>query len=289
MKTEEKTKGSCPGDLELGSWFEGEGPSSLTPHVESCARCQKRIRLYRRADLVAKAMMAPPAGLEDRVLAACRNAGDATGKTPILAFPGYRLMGRIAAVLLVVVAVWGVVATIGDRHVGRSAAGRSDLEPERSAPSVQDLLAYAPDGRAGLAAGAMGARDRELPSGQTINSGMLRPVSQDQSDGGDGGAQFGTIAPKVSHVWVGRDLRKGQLEIMRALPKRARMLEAKELEDGILQFLFVLSDRDLQTYVDSLATRGFSLVSPDLPQPGQSASTVATENDVLYILRLVEE
>jgi hypothetical protein len=135
----------------------------------------------------------------------------------------------------------------------------------------------------------MGARDRELPSGQTINSGMLRPVSQDQSDGGDGGAQFGTIAPKVSHVWVGRDLRKGQLEIMRALPKRARMLEAKELEDGILQFLFVLSDRDLQTYVDSLATRGFSLVSPDLPQPGQSASTVATENDVLYILRLVEE
>ncbi len=272
----------CPPKEELSAWHDGEGDDAVGSHVSACSACRVTTEFYGQVDRIVRVSLQPSSGLTERIAAAC----EALPPEPLrLQWPLVFL--RAAAIIVIVTtlsAVFMVLQPVRNQSIlaGGPNSGAKVLTPavvedvdlppvRRALPSV--FATVRPDGLSPFLRVAAG--DPQRLRDRTVLSRL------------SAGGNTQTVLPNsVKHVWVVDDLQKGRQQLLSALPDGVSYLCASK-ENRAMRFRISLSDANLQALVDRLEQRGFALVSPEPPQPGQVDRLSITGKEIVYVADLV--
>ncbi len=255
----------CPSSELLSAWHDGEeDTTAIAEHLHKCPECRNMIETYRRVDAVLTAGMQAPPGLTERILAACQQLQEPQR----IDWTSYFF--RAAALLAVVLAMTGLFLLL------QSGAANS------SNPTVASPTAP-PTGATTTAAGLTGPALLINAYNSSLDSALDKLVARTLM----GTDSTPTILPKsVRHVWVVHDVYECRRLLPELLPPNVTFLCARA-QDGAIRVRISLTDRQLQELVNRLETRGWALVTPDLPQPGRHDRLALTDRELVYVADLV--
>lgn len=276
----------CPSFEQVSEWVDRGGPGEAGEHLASCPRCQATAAAYRRVNEGVRQAAAVPPGLAERIKAHCRNLPAESSPLPWL-FPALRL----AAAVVAVAAAVGVLGYSISRQTTPGAAPGPDLASAQTPPaSSLPPPAVMPPPPPPLPPGAQ-------PPGPASPALPLSPreVALTDAAGATGSTAPPTaslpltIPSRVRHVWVvGRDLEASRRLLLANLPQGARCLDSDRAGD-LASVRVDIPDHLLPTMVTWLADQGWSLVSPDAPQPGTRGARLLGRHHVVYEARLVPQ
>ena len=281
-------KPDCPTFADLSAWMDGDGRADVGDHVSTCRACDKTVKFYRKVDQAIVSAMAPSPDLAARITAACEQERGSV----LLRFWPTGLWRIAAAAALVIAATLSAyiyfvrpnpvllqVTATGERSL--AGAPVEHTAPVYVAGSVQvgavpqvDDYVWDNEGEEWVPRGSVRASDLTMATaGVADTAGSERGVRE--------------MAEAVRHVWVVGDAQKTDRVIRSSLPAElAAQLGALPASRPVT-LRMVIKDRDLQGFVDKLSTAGFSLVSPELPQPGEARRILAVGKSVMYEAELV--
>jgi hypothetical protein len=278
----------CPSFAELSAWVDGEGLPELDVHLAVCARCQELAAVCHELDQAVRHLATPPAGLAGRIKLRCRQLPQADREPVLWLFPALRLAAGLAALATLA----GVLAfSLGRQAAGPQVVSAAPVSPTASRPVPVSEPAIEPELPSGE---AYVATEDGAPAGATVRTGEMALAATRHPAAG--GVRFGGVHPsnrgegvpgRVVHVWVVRDLAASRRDFLDGLPAGVRCMESVGGEGEMLSLRAVLPDSQAQSLVDRLASRGYSLVSPVGPQPGQAQEHVFTNRPMLYEARFV--
>lgn len=253
----------CPSSELLSAWHDGEeDTTAIAEHLHKCPECRNMIETYRRVDAVLTAELQAPPGLTERVLAACEKFQE----PPRIDWSSYFF--RAAALLAVILAMAGLFLIL------QSGAANSS-KPTVAAPIAPPSRTTTSAALAGPA--IINAYNSSLDS--ALDNLVARTLMGTDSTP--------TILPKsVRHVWVVHDVYECRRLLPELLPPNVTFLCARA-QDGAIRIRISLTDRQLQELVNRLETRGWALVTPDLPQPGRHDRLALTDRELVYVADLV--
>lgn len=272
----------CPSIELLSAWHDGEGSDEIARHVERCAACRKAVEFYAGIDAAVSAACQPSPDLAVRISRACRNLQ----REPLQFAWGARLL-RAAAGIALIAAAAAVIAMIATRDgtSGRPAQlttlpeqTPSDDAPQtadtarRTAPVYRTVYYNRLDGPAPLA--RVGAETSDFP-----DSIAQRLMPQPQRS-------ITILQNSVNHVWVVDDLDVARQQVLDLLPAGASAMCVTP-QARALRLHITLTDQQLQALVNRLEARGWALVTPNLPQPGQIDRLQLTGDQVVYVADIV--
>jgi len=279
-------RADCPKFTELSAWMDGEGATAVGEHVGTCQACDRTVKFFRKVDQAIVCAMAPSPELAARITAACeRDRGVQALRFWLIGLG--RMAAAAALVITAGIAAWFYSTKPVPPHAQISNYGKNVIAPEPVArttaigstvpadaiPHVDDYV-WDDESEEWVPRGSVRAADLTMASaGNTGASETDRGVRE--------------IADAVRHVWVVGDVKKTDRIIRKSLPPElAAQLETLTANRPItLRMTF--KDRDLQGFVDKLSAAGFSLVSPELPQPGEARRILAVGKPVEYEAELV--
>lgn len=299
MNTPPPHPGLCPACQDLNGIHDGQSePAALLAHIDNCPDCAAVLTVYRRLDQAIAAALRPSASLAERVKSTCRQQSrrqQARGRfqgRPVLEWlPG--LLRAAAAVAVIAAAGWLAWTT-----------ARPAATPAVPAPAVvfgQPYPAPEPETLAADAAAETPAADRggsgfpdsmadAFPESPVVSPRNLQLVNiaGGLATPAWGDSEGAKLPRRIRHVWVVHDPADAGRRLETALPPGARLERARTVSSASRNlFRIRLPDRDTQTLVDNLSRAGFSLVSPSLPQPGESRRLATTGRPVIYEVELV--
>jgi len=286
MKQNNSPQQSCPTPVDLSAWLDDEHPEALDAHVAVCDKCRRVVTFYRYMDHVVRNASKPDSDLAERISCACR---EHSGRTYVLPMPFLRNSFKIAAAVAVLAGAgfWlvrmqpprvGPGSTAVAMHAASSAAldGQAARPP---LPAMPNTVVVQPAGAGSRLGGRISAASVRMASTQP-GASMARRRGTIRS-----GALL--IPGHVSQVWVVSNLKQSSNDFLRLLPARSRLVDRREL-DGAIDFRIVLPDGQLPGLVDSLARKGYALISPNGPQPETPKQAWrVTNKNVWYDVRLV--
>lgn len=263
--------GAVESDLEM---------TAIARHVSACEVCRRTVEAYRELDRLVAAVCRPPAGLEQRILAAVKSSGQASIDRP------WRLRMFRLAQAAAVVAVLALAATAVMRHVH---SGKDvTLAQHTQEPAVQ-IATGETEAKADSDSGAVALAEPQerLRATDSVRGNDVQTVGIDRSGARTAApvAQY-YLPAAVRHVWTTSDLQQSR-RLLDALAKDSNGVITWTDADGSLTGKIQLEDGKLQALVDSLHSRGLQLVSPSQPQPGNGAKVKFTGQAVTYDLVLV--
>lgn len=301
MNTDMRHPGLCPACQDLNVVHDGQSePAAILAHIETCPDCAAVLAVYRRLDQAVADALRPPAGLAERMKSACRQQSPRQqassrfqGRLVLEWLPG--LLRAAAAVAVIGAAGW--LAWTTAHPVQTPFATPADTvvfgqpypapEPETvaadAAVPAEPTPADSSDRFSGTMATAFPESSLVSPQNlQLVNiaGGLTTPAWGDSA---------GTKLPRrIRHVWVVHDPADAGRRLETALPPGARLDRPRTINSASRNlFRIRLPDRDTQTLVDNLSRAGFSLVSPNLPQPGEGRRLATTGRPVIYEVELV--
>ena len=283
---------NCPAPELLSVFCDCRAPendlemSAVARHVDVCAVCRRTVAAYRRLDSLVAAVCRPPAGLENRILAAVQ----ASGQTPAACPRRLRLFRLVQAAA--VVAVLALASAAFMRYARSGSAGadvtlaHQDQEPGAAVESTVGAESVAGD----AVAASPEMRPVRLRASGTVTGKDVQAVGIDRNNAraaAPAGQYF--LPPTVRHVWTTADLLESRrlLETLARDGNSAIVWAESDSPAGSLTGKIQLEDGKLQAFVDGLHSRGLQLVSPSLPQPGTGAKVKFTGQAVTYDLVLV--
>ncbi len=95
------------------------------------------------------------------------------------------------------------------------------------------------------------------------------------------------IAPAVRHVWIVSDIDAADALLKRIAEENSKNISAAEKKSGKVVYSIGLKDTELQNLVNLLHGEGWSLVTPDYPQPSEEGNALFTGRGVNYEMCLV--
>ncbi|MFA4944274.1 MAG: hypothetical protein WC789_06195 [Lentisphaeria bacterium] len=267
----------CP-DLEsLSAWFDGEEEQEVAAgHVEACPECNRKVDAYGVIRKGVRQGLAPANDLIHRIKAACGREHASRLSRGWAPHPFSPLRLAWAAGLVLVAGGLSLLLSRPPRGAQALpvAAGAAALP---SAMPVNVVTPAAPKPAALAAA----------PAG---DSGVARPVAAGDlrlvSLGAPPAAAAAVPQPlpaRIRHVWVVGDLAAARGIVGRTLPGQP----LASTRNGSLRGEVELRDADVVRLVEALQAAGFSLVSPQAPQPGAGQQVAVQGRPVAYAFELV--
>ena len=256
------------------------------------------VRAYRRADDAIKAAAVPPADLAARIRAACANLPAEQPAIIRLPWPMsiWRYAAAVAAVVVLVCAVAYSVMSGSKPHSGQAAMAKGASERPELASNRQPGLPPAGDRADPAPEASAGSPVTARAETEVIGSEELAMIDTDGRRGGSANpptyhdpASRNEPVPlpvRVHHVWVVKDYARSRDFFLKNLPARTSCTQTSTASDSA-SVEVILQDRQLQELIDRLAASGWSLLSPGLPQPGQSQQLQATGRTVCYAVDFV--
>jgi len=287
----------CPSPEELQEYCDlspqKQATHPMAAHVANCGECQKRLRAYAMVDKALSHMMTPPEGLSGRILASVH-----TPELPqqLSAWPSIwwrRIFWggmAAAACLAMTLGLWYQRNTPSTNTQVASNATKTSTE----APSpVVNQPSPASDRPEMLAAQTepMPPPNSLVLERQTARRGndldsQAAPMQSVTRVGTQSGSSEARQVPlvdiqqplpaRVHHVWVVPDLGQAGAELGK--------LVGKKMEAASGTITMRIPDQDLQKLVDTLRSRHWALLSPNLPQPGQAEALRLTGHPVEYTM-----
>ena len=276
------TPSDCPSRETLADFADRpQDFPEVARHLGQCAECAAIVEGYHRLDDTLADLFPAPDGLADRICDAChaaaeKDAADALFQPATPRFHFGALLRQAAA--LVAAAVLGALAVTAwqRRHATAEAAPlppalAAETAPTQDGFSLQDSLAM----RANAAA-----------------TGDLTPVSA------AGAAASKAVAARprvripgeVTHVWVLPPGKKALADrLLKLADSKPEVVLASEVaSDGVATIRLRAEDLAVQRLVDRLYKEGgCTLLSPDFPQPGESAAVAFRKAPVDYTMKLI--
>ncbi len=301
MNADPHHPGLCPACRDLNAIHDGQSDASaILAHIERCPDCAAVLAVYRQLDQAVTTALRPPANLAERIRSTCRQqarhpqtSGRFQGRPLLEWLPS--LLRAAAAVAVIGAAGW-LAWTTG--HPAASA-------PTAPAPLVAFGQPYpAPEPETMITDAVTPAEPPMMDGGSAFPETMAATFPESSAvapqelqmvniAGGMPAAAWGDngiakLPRRIRHVWVVHDPADAGRRLEAALPPAAR-LERPRTANSASRNLFRirLPDRDTQTLVDNLSRAGFSLVSPNLPQPGENRRVATTGRPVIYEAELV--
>jgi len=277
-------------DLSKPQW------DRVAEHIKVCAVCRQKVVSYQRLDQAIGAVVEPPAGLAERITAACH---DVNARETIRPFPWWRSgwgKAGIAAALLAFAGLTavnvsttspngGLVAAVPQESVGQAEQSTVVATTAAEASAAVDVAQLIDDGND--VAGVL--YERGKPSG-SVNSRDLRSVSIAKTAQVTQANSLKYLLPDtVRHVWTVDDLLLSRRRLAEAsTAMQAPVAWSKDGEQGRLKAVLRLTDSELQQLVDKLGDGQWALVSPFLPQPNAPELVQLTGKRLLYEIILVQ-
>ncbi|MBR0457723.1 MAG: hypothetical protein IJJ26_00665 [Victivallales bacterium] len=256
-------------------------------HVEQCPHCQKVLEEIRSVNAAMVRLFTPPEGLVARVQNAVHSGRPERipETAPRVWGPILWKVGVAAAACLVLVAVLRTGRT-PTPVPETTPATVAQTTPEQPQPAVKPELKETP-----------AVPSRPSPEETAVAKSTTAPVplrgvrlvgmqhSQEQSPAQRRQGQF-HLPMQIRHVWTMKTIAEGRAELAKLLTSPEEMnkipLECKS-------FLLVLPDNAVQKLTDEFSARGWSLLSPDFPQPGKSQQIAFDGHPVEYYITIEAE
>ena len=264
---EETSMQSCLTPEQLEELRCGAGTAEERQHLAQCSACQSKLHELEHLDaLVAKAIQ-PPDGLSERILAAVRKQEQPIPRSRMKVLWGLTYAAAAAVVIMFSLAIW----TYAPENDASLVAG-----PVQSVKSPT----YEPRFIGKYARNSIRAMQAsENANVKTVGSKTATPYATPLN----AGVVFPSI---VEQVWSVTDLDHG-IEFLKQVAK-VNQKEFDLRENEIFhEFAIALKDTEAQELADKLASYGWNLLSPSLPQPDSTENVMFTENPVIYKLKLV--
>ena len=284
---QQNRQSACPDKVALSVWVDSAGDAAVASHLDQCAACRQTVGSYQGFNQALRKSARPQADLAGRIWQACQTA-PAAAPLPVMAFPLWMQAVRIAAAVLIVGAVTGVVFVLGGPDRGKVTLA-SLSKPDAAAPTA--IIVAVPRERMYIPFATPGAAYAATSPGG-LDATTLARVSTTDSDSpltalpSSLGVAPVVLANSVRHVWVVSDVAAAEREFLGTLPENATPL-CTNRKDRAASFKVILSDRQLQQLVNRMEDAGWALVSPSLPQPGEEGKLLVTGKEVLYVVDLV--
>ncbi len=266
---EETTVQSCLTLEQLEGLHCGAGREEERQHLAQCTDCQSKLRELERLDaLVAKAIQ-PPEGLSDRVLTAVHKQEQPIPRNRLKVLWGLTYSAAAAVVILLGLAIWTYTPENG---ANTSLADASIQSTEKPAYEPQFTGKYARN---------------SIRSNQAADNANLKTVGSTTSKPYTAPLNAGVVFPSIiEQVWSVTDLDNGIEYLKQVADVNQKQFDLRENE-FYHEFAIALKDTEAQELSDKLASYGWNLLSPSLPQPGNTENVMFTENPVIYKLKLV--
>ncbi|MDD4540096.1 MAG: hypothetical protein PHT80_13860 [Lentisphaeria bacterium] len=298
------SKSTCPSVEQLSQFLDLTVADLSQPqwdvvasHLQECVACRNKVAAYQRLDQALQVAVLPPAGLADRIIAACQ---DANARESIRPFPWWRSGWGKAGIAAAVLAFAGLtavnVSTSGSGDSFVASAPQASATPAMLPAAAEPLLAQvatavdepppAEDGA--IATGALYERGKLSGS---INSQDLRTVSRmaQKNQVAPATAVKSLLPDTVRHVWTVDDLARSRQRLADAsTAMQAPVAWSNDDEQGRLKAVLLLTDGELQQLVDRLGDGHWALVSPYLPQPNAPDLVQVTGKRLQYEIILVQ-
>ncbi len=278
-----KDKCLTPEELEEYSHAKTAPRDDWKTHVEQCPLCQKALEEIHRVDAALAHLLTPPADLVSRVRKAVHSGrperipeDEPRVWRPLL----WKLVATAAACLVLVAAIRLAWEPDVPEQSPTTVAKTAPAQPQ---PVVKDEPKAVPAEPVPPASTVAHNPTKPVPLRGVRLVGMQHlqtPTPEQQRQG-----QF-RLPAQVRHVWTMKTIAEGRAELAKLLTSPAEMdkipLECKS-------FLLVLPDNAVQKLADNFSARGWSLLSPDFPQPGKSQQIAFDGHPVQYYITIEAE
>ncbi len=288
MKTNSQFSPQCPPVEKLSEWHDEKVDRAVGRHLEECVPCRKVVGDYCLIDRTVRrrTAAAAPADLAARISAKCRELPPPTALQQFWWAPA---AWRAAAALAVLLGIWGAVFYHQRELVsGSSVPTLAASQPAAAVPAPVAIPPPPPP----PAAVADSAPARTLSPAAAMAAANVPPVtalrpgdlSLATAAAGRGpalkqGVPVRQVNAVVHHIWLVDDPRAQIDAILKLLPAN---LAKAEVDSANQSMTVSLPDNLLQMLVDNLGASGAALVSPEYPQPGESAQTRFSGRRVVY-------
>lgn len=287
MKQDNSPEQNCPSPVDLSAWLDGEHSVSLEAHLATCKKCRRVVAFYRCMDQVVRGASQPDGGLPERIICACL---EESGRTPVLAMPVLRNSLKLAAAVAVLAGAGFWLLRTQSTRIGAGGNAVAIHAPGSVMPDESPVSPPAPAERKTVVAQQSPGTGSHL--GNRLSAASLRMASTQSRYSAP--RRRTVIPPRslqvpghVSQVWVVSDLEQSSGDFVRTLPEKSRCVDRRNL-DGATDFRVVLPDDQLPGLVNSLARKGYALVTPNGPQPETPKQAWRlTHRNVWYDVRLV--
>ena len=260
---------SCLTPEQLEELHCGAGTAEERQHLEQCSACQSKLHELQHLDaLVAKAIQ-PPDGLSERILAAVRKQEQPIPRSRLKVLLGLTYAAAAAVVIMLGLAIW-------------TYAPESDADASLVAGSVQTVESptYEPRFIGKYARNSI----RAMQASENANLKTVGSHAAKSTPASPATAVY--ITPVAEQVWSVTDLDHGIAFLKQVAKVNQKQFDLRENE-FYHEFAIALKDTEAQELADKLASYGWNLLSPSLPQPGSTENVMFTEDPVIYKLKLV--
>ncbi len=262
---EETSEQSCLTLEQLEELYSGSGTPEERQHIDQCASCHAKLLEMQKLDAMVTAAIQAPEGLSERILAAVQRTKPEMLQSRLKLFR--RLTYTAAAAILIVLGL--SILTYGP--VGE---GPEQTVAEAAQPSYEPLFT----GKY-VRSAFKGTSTPDNANVKTVGSTAAKPYTVSPATGV-------VIASVVEQVWSVNDLEKSVEFLKKVAEVNQRQFEQRE-NNSYHEFALALKDTEAQELADKLASYGWNLLSPSLPQPNSTENVMFTENPVIYKLKLV--
>lgn len=315
----------CPCDEDLEAFELGIAEDDVKKHIENCPECRSRLETIRRIDAMVVEAIKPPDDIAERVMKAVASGRKEHdwNVSPVSNRMWFRAVAVIA-VLCVCTALYFVNSNSSDGHavaLENSIDGASDAialaePPVVMAPVVaakemmtrpaakvmakemsvaQDMdvaRSNQENNEADLLLGNREYAPRTAPAQKALRASKgefsLAGIYANKAKGDTSINKRFIIDQGLRHVWSVDDLEAAE-DFMENVAKANKKLYQIANDKNSCSVSICLKDTELQELVDKLKERGWSLLTPALPQPGKADDIAFTGKNVFYRLELVEE
>ena len=262
---EETSEQSCLTLEQLEELHSGSGTVEERLHVAQCASCQAKLQEMDRLDAMVAEAIQPPEGLSERVLAAVRRDKPGMLQSRLKMFRRLTYATAAAIIIVLGLSIW----TYGPVEEAEGTLAAEPVQP-----------AYEPLFTGKYASGPLkGTHVPENANLKTVGSTSSKPYTASH-------ATDVVFPPVVEQVWSVADVEKGIEFLKQVASTNQRQFDLRENE-SFHECALALKDTEAQELADKLASYGWSLLSPSLPQPDSTENVMFTENPVIYKLKLV--
>jgi hypothetical protein len=271
----------CPDQEELSAWLDGQNGQGVEQHISECLDCREKVEFYQRIDTALQSRTQPADDLVWRIEKTCAELVAAPAPRLWIVQWAPRLL-RIAAIFAFIcaVALMTKLMNSGAEDQSQAVAINSNQQVPKTAPQTvieneEVTFGVANNGRPDL----YSERDLRLVTPEDQLQRALREAVQEQP-------QLAVLPESVHHVWVVENLADSRRLLEQHLPAEAAWLCATK-KDRAMCFRISLSDQLLQGLVDQLQAAGWALVTPGLPQPGETERLLVTGKKIVYVADVV--
>ncbi len=289
MKTgSEKMK--CPENEVLSLYLDGliseESPESV--HISSCSACLEKINSYSAIDkTIDKALSgSSDADFAERIIGKVRN--ELAKKTNTLSFP--YMLARAASVLFVLSASVFFVNSIytPSENFSSEYATEKKTVPETVAKNTVVNTQVLPANLAETplqASPALYSNSVSMDNMALASTGSPKVYFSEELDN-----EPARIQKIVHHVWAVKDIDASKAKLQKVISEASSQEDLRSRKKGDTTEKFVLKKLDKSTLVGlikKLSDEGFTLISPEQPQPENNVFHGKATEPVRYYFDLV--